>query len=120
MSAADLAEELFAGLGPIRIKRMFGGAGIYAGEQMFGLIVDDVIHIKADADLAQALAEEGSAPFVWTPTKGPKAGQTIAMSYWSLPDAALDDPEAALAWGKRALAAAHAAAKPSKRKIKRP
>jgi len=118
VSADDLAQDLFAGLGPIRIKRMFGGAGIYVGEQMFGLIVDDVIHIKADAALAQALAEEGSAPVVWTPTKGPKAGQAIAMSYWSLPDAALDDPDAALAWGRRALAVAHA--KPSKRKVKRP
>jgi hypothetical protein len=29
---------------------MFGGAGTYADGVMFGLIVDDVIYLKADAD----------------------------------------------------------------------
>lgn len=93
---------------------MFGGAGIYVGEVMFGLIADDVIHIKADDALAAALKAEGSGPFVWTPAKGPKAGQAIAMSYWRLPEAALDEPELAAEWGRRALAVAHAAAKPKK------
>ncbi len=30
--------ELFAGLGPVTVKRMFGGAGIYADGVMVGLI----------------------------------------------------------------------------------
>lgn len=123
MSAADLALDLFAPLGPIRIRRMFGGAGIYAGDVMFGLIADDVIHIKADAALAAALEAEGSGPFVWVPPSGPKAGQPIAMSYWRLPDGALDEPDAACAWGRRALDVARAAARPKKPKkpgLKRP
>lgn len=120
MSAADLSRDLFAGLGVIRIKRMFGGAGIYAGDVMFGLIADDVIHIKVDAELARALAAEGSGPFVWAPPSGPRAGQEIAMSYWRLPDAALDDPDLACDWGRRALDIARAGAKTKKVKPKRP
>lgn len=120
MSAEDLARDLFAGLGEIRVRRMFGGAGVYCGEVMFGLIADDVIHIKADAALADALAAEGSGPFVWVPPSGPKAGQEIAMSYWRLPDAALDDVDTALDWGRRALSVARAGAKPKRPKIKRP
>lgn len=123
MSAAELAQDLFAPLGPIRIKRMFGGAGIYAGEVMFGLIADDVIHVKADAALAADLEAVGSGPFVWAPTSGPKAGQRIAMSYWRLPDSALDEPDQACAWGRRALDIARAAAKlkpPKKAALKRP
>ncbi len=118
MSAAELAQDLFAGLGSIRIKRMFGGAGVYAGEVMFALIADDTIHIKADASLARALEAEGSGPFVWVPPRGPKAGQAIAMSYWRLPDAALDDPELACEWGRRALDIARAGAKPKRPKFK--
>ena len=45
--------ELFAGLGPVRIRRMFGGAGVYAGEVMFALIDDETRHyfgLRAQAD----------------------------------------------------------------------
>jgi DNA transformation protein len=123
MSAADLVQELFAPLGPIRVKRMFGGAGIYAGEVMFGLIADDFIHVKADAALAADLEAEGSGPFVFTLPRGPKAGKRIAMSYWRLPDSALDDADQACVWGRRALDVARAAAQPKKPKkaaLKRP
>jgi len=40
------------------------------------------------------------------------------MGYWRLPDSALDDPDEALRWGRKALAVAHAAAK-AKPKAKR-
>jgi DNA transformation protein len=40
------------------------------------------------------------------------------MGYWRLPDAALDDPDLAAQWGRKALAVAKAKAKP-KRKTKR-
>ena len=54
---------------------------------------------------------------------GPKAGQRVAMSYWRLPDSALDEPDQACIWGRRALDVARAAAKPKKPKkaaLKRP
>jgi DNA transformation protein len=98
--------ELFAGLGPIRIRKMFGGAGVYAGAHMFALLADDVIYLKADDALQAKLAVEGSAPFVWEPTSGPKAGQKIEMGYWRLPETALDDAEEAALWGRAALALA--------------
>ena len=34
-------EDLFANLGRIRIRKMFGGAGVYSGEDMFALIDKD-------------------------------------------------------------------------------
>jgi DNA transformation protein len=109
--------ELFAGLGAVTIKRMFGGAGVYAEGLMFGLIADDVIYLKADDALKGELGAAGSGPFVWMPRKGPRAGEIVEMSYWRLPDSALDDPDIALAWARKALAVAHAkaAAKPTKR-----
>lgn len=107
----DFVRELFAGLGPVQVKRMFGGAGGYADGVMFLLIADDAIYLKADDALRAELKAEGCGPFVWIPEKGPRAGEHVAMGYWRLPDAALDDPELAAEWGRKALAVAKAKAK---------
>ncbi|MFZ2031796.1 MAG: TfoX/Sxy family protein [Vitreimonas sp.] len=110
-------KELFAGMGPVQIKRMFGGAGVYADGLMFGLLDSDTIHIKANDDAMKAdLITEGSGAFVWIPQNGPRKGEQIDLGYWRLPDAALDDPDEAVKWGRRALALAKAkaAAKPKR------
>ncbi len=112
----EFVRELFAGMGPIQVKRMFGGAGVYADGLMFALIADDTIYLRTDEALKAALHEEGSGPFIWTPQKGPRAGEQIDMGYWRLPDAALDEPDVAAEWGRKALAIAktRAAAKPKR------
>ncbi len=119
----DFVKELFADVGPVTIKRMFGGAGGYADGVMFLLLDGDAIHLKADDALKAELRKAGSKPWVWQPKNGPRAGEKIEMSgYWRLPDSALDDPEEAAAWGVKALAVAKAAAKAkpkSKAKAKR-
>lgn len=104
-------EELFAGLGPVRIKRMFGGAGVYAGEVMFGLIDDDTIYLKTDPALRAELAAEGSVSWVFRGRRGVEE----ETSYWRLPDPALDDPDEAAAWARKALAVASAKAATKRR-----
>ena len=91
-SAAVLAfaRELFAGMGGVEARRMFGGAGLFAQGVMFGLIDDGVIYLKTDESLKSDLAGAGSHSWI----------------YWSLPDSASDDPDEACAWGVRALAVA--------------
>jgi DNA transformation protein len=109
-------KELFAGMGPVQIKRLFGGAGIYADGVMFGLLGSDTIHIKANDDaMKAALRAEGSGPFVWTPQNGPRKGEKIDLGYWRLPEAALDDPDEAVKWGRRALALAKSKAAAKKK-----
>jgi DNA transformation protein len=102
----SFVEELFAGLGPVRTRRMFGCAGIYAGEVMFGLIDEDTIYLKADEALRAELAAEGSAAWVYSRAKG----SWEDSSYWRLPEAALDDPDEAAGWARKALAVAEAKA----------
>ena len=110
--------ELLAGMGPLTIKRFFGGGGVYADGVMFAMIADDTLHLKVDDALKRDLEAQGSGPFLWTPATGPKAGQTLALGYWRLPEATLDDPDEAVRWARRALdvARAKAAAKPKTRK----
>ena len=93
-------EDLFANLGRIRIRKMFGGAGVYSGEDMFALIDKDRVYVKSDDSLKEHLESEGGEPFEWT---NPSTGKTIRMSYVSLPVNALDDRDEASAWGRKAL-----------------
>jgi DNA transformation protein len=107
----EFVKELFAGLGPVQIKRMFGGAGGYGDGVMFLLLADDAIYLKVDDALKAELRAQGCGPFVWEPQNGPRAGEKVEMGYWRLPDSALDDPDEAAAWGRKALAVAKAKAK---------
>lgn len=93
-------EDLFASLGRIRIRKMFGGAGVYSGEDMFALIDQDQIYVKSDDALKADLEEEGGHAFEWT---NPSTGKTITMSYVSLPVNALDDRDEASIWARKAL-----------------
>ncbi len=111
--------DLFAGVGDVSVKRMFGGAGVYADGVMFALVDGgDGIFLKVDEALKTELRDLGCRPFVWTPSEGPRAGVPVEMSYWELPSSALDDPDEAAAWGRKALAVAVAAKAAKKPKAK--
>lgn len=117
MDADDL-RDLFADFGPISVRRMFGGSGLYADGLMFGLEADGVIFLKADAAFAADLAARGSAPFSYDarrPGAEPGVGtvRRVIRSFWRLPEDALDESEELAALSRRALAAARAAALPA-------
>lgn len=98
--------DLFADVGPIQIRRMFGGAGVYLGDAMFALIYEDgLIYLRGDEALGSVLEAEGSERWVYDGKSKP-----VAMPYWRLPESAMDDPDEALAWARRALVPAEVAA----------
>lgn len=109
----DNIQELFAIFGPVSVRRMFGGAGLYADGVMFGLVSDGRIFLKADAATVPDFEREGCAPFEY----GTKTGKRTVMSYWRLPDRLYDDPDELALWAKRSLATARrsSAAKPKTR-----
>ena len=115
----EFLAELFAPMGPVSIRRMFGGAGVFRDGLMFALLGDDTVYMKTDTKLRADLEAEGSVPFIWTK---PSTGEEIDMGYVSLPSSAMDDSDEASAWARRALAVAKAkaAAKPVPRKKKTP
>jgi DNA transformation protein len=107
--SAEFAEhlrDLFGALGPVETRRMFGGAGVYLGDAMFALVIDDTLYMKADPDLVQAYAEAGSTPFSYD-TRG---GARTIPGLMRLPDSALDDADEALEWARRSLVPAEQAA----------
>jgi DNA transformation protein len=112
MDAAHIA-ELFAAFGPVVVRRLFGGLGIYADGIMFALAHDGLIYLKADRDMVAAFEREGQTPFTYSARNGKRA----VMSYWRAPDRLYDDPEELAQWARRSLAAAQRAGRPkAKRK----
>ena len=111
MDEAGIA-DIFAAFGPVRCRRLFGGLGLYADGVMFGLAVDGRIFLKTDTAFATDLAAAGAEAFSYDR----KDGRRVSLSYWSLPEAALDDGEVAAALAHRALVIARAAAAGSPRR----
>ena len=102
-------QELLAGLGPLRVKKMFGAAGVYAHDLFFAVIDSDTLYFKADDLTAPEFKAAGSKPAVLNTRDGP-----MELRFWSLPEEAADDPEAAERWARLALDAALRAKKPKK------
>ena len=98
----EWVREHLAALGPLEIKRMFGGAAVYANGLIFALLDDGVIWLKADEVNAPLLAQAGARQFTYPA----KDGREMAMAYWSLPESALDDPDEAADWARRSIEAA--------------
>lgn len=107
-------EELLEPLGAVRSRRMFGGLGLFRHDLMFALVADEVIYFKVDAENLNRFETAGGRPFVY-------AGKERAtrMSYWTLPDEELEEPERLLSWAQEGYAAALRAAskkKPARKK----
>lgn len=113
----DFIKDQLTGFGPVRIRNMFGGAGVYADDVMIALIADDTLYLKADETTVPAFEAEGMGPFVYER----RGREPVAMSYWELPPRLLDDPDALSKWARDAHAIARArkskaARKPARKK----
>jgi DNA transformation protein and related proteins len=99
-------EELFASLGSISIRRMFGGKGIYSDGRIIAVVLDGELFLKTDQDTAARFEAAGSRR--WTYAREDRS--PVAMPYHSLPDEALDDPDIMAEWARLAVDAAERAA----------
>ncbi len=96
----EFVKDLFAERGEITARKMMGGLSIYANGKIFSVMRQDGrLYIKAAGPLAERLDAAGSKLF----TYDKKDGKQGHMNYWTLPEAALDDPDAACEWAKASL-----------------
>ncbi len=94
-------KEQLAGLGPVAVRRMFGGAGIFYEDMMFALVADDTLYFKADAENEHHFEDLGLARFSYE-----AKGQRRELSYRRAPEDVLDDSDAMIEWARIAIAAA--------------
>lgn len=103
----ELVAELLSGLGPVGLRSMFGGAGVFYGGTMFGLIARDTLYFKVGEANREDFLAAGAEPFLY---RG-KNGREIALGYYALPEMLLEDPEELVLWARKAIAVAIEAAR---------
>ena len=115
-SYLDYIKDLFSPFGEIRVRKMFGGAGVYCDDLFFAIIGDDDLWLKVDDDNRSEFESKGREAFTFEM----KDGRVGEMSYCSAPEEIFDDHDALRHWTTLALDAANRAAKrkPKKKKKK--
>jgi DNA transformation protein len=93
----DYVIDQLVGLGPVKSKRMFGGAGLYLDGVFFGLVADDVLYFKVGDTNKSDYVAAGSGPFK------PFGNDSYEMSYYEVPGDVLEDPDLAKEWAAKAL-----------------
>ncbi|MBF9232488.1 TfoX/Sxy family protein [Microvirga alba] len=99
---SETIQDVFRAVGLVRIRKMFGGHGVYHGEVMFALESEGELYLKVDGETVDRFRHLGSRPFAYTG----RDGRTMTMSYWLMPESALDDPDEAAVLARFALEAA--------------
>ncbi len=110
----EQAKDLFHPFGDIRIKKMFGGAGVYCDDLFFAIMDDGAVYFKVDDETRKEFERRGLAPFTFEM----KDGSSATMSYYSAPEDIFDDEVELRRWTTLALDAARRAAKFKKKRAK--
>lgn len=90
--------ELFSAFGPVEVRRVFNFDGLYVEDTMFGLVADERVFLKTDADNRKAFVAEDYGPLHYRA----RDGADVEMSYYEIPARLYDDSDEAAAWARRA------------------
>src|SRR5262245_40830505 len=99
----EAISDLFSGLGPVQIRKMFGGKGIYHNGLIVAVELRGELRLKADDQLAREFAAAGCTQWTYT---GSRHGKLVSMPYWTVPDGAMDEPDEMSVWAKKSYEAA--------------
>jgi DNA transformation protein and related proteins len=97
----EFVAEQMSSFGPVTIRSMFGGAGVYRDGLMFALLDDEVIYLKVDDSNKPDFVAENLPPFTYG-----KDGKKMEMAYFRIPERCLDDTDEMAIWCRKAFDAA--------------
>jgi DNA transformation protein and related proteins len=100
-SFTSYLRDLFSELGPVVLRKMFGGQGLYHDGLIIGLVIGEELYLKTDAVTVGAFEQAGGHPFVYQ-----GKGKPVTMSYWLPPAEAMESAQAMRPWAKLAYEAA--------------
>ena len=109
----DYLHDLFSAFAPVTTRAMFGGHGVYRDGVIIAIFIDEAIYLKVDDATRAEFEAAGSEPFVYE-----AKGKRVPMSYWSVPEDALDSPQEFRPWAQRAWEAALRKPKPKPKKAR--
>lgn len=93
----DYVLEQLSGLRGVTARSMFGGAGLYHGGMIFGLIDNDQLFFKVDDTTRPMYQERGAKP--WDPAPG---HYQPSMGYFEVPADVLEDRDMLVQWAREA------------------
>lgn len=97
------------GIGELRARRMFSGAGLYCGDVFFALIHGGVLYLKVDDTTRARYTRRRLKPFQ-------PDGMAAMSSYYAVPASILEDADALREWASEAVGAATRAAAKKRRR----
>jgi DNA transformation protein len=87
---------------PVTVRRMFSGSGLYRGDLIFALVIDEMLYFKTDAVNRPRYEAAGMTPFSYM-----RAGRpAVITSYHAVPPDLLEGDGALADWADDAFAAA--------------
>lgn len=104
----DAIAEMFSAYGPIQLKRMFSGFGLYSEDVCFCLVLrGGEFYFKVDETSAPRFQAEGCKPFSYSQRR---SGKVVTVnSFWQMPERLYDDPDELADWTRQAVGVAHRA-----------
>lgn len=106
--------DLMQPVGPVHARPMFGGYGLYRDDLMFGLVSNDTLYLKADAETVADFKGLGLEAFSYR-----RRGRLCSLSYYRAPEGALESSEEMGVWVRKGYGAALRSAA-EQRKSRRP
>jgi DNA transformation protein len=96
----------------LRVRALFGGHGLYCGDNFFGILDEGRLFFKTDSRSQLDYTGRGMGPFTYQ-----AKGKVMTLAYHEVPPDMLEQPHELTIWARRAVQIAAAKAKnPSKRK----
>src|ERR1700750_3460583 len=97
---AAYCAELLSASGAVRVKRMFGGYGVYVDELFVAIVAEQALYLKVDAQTRDRFEAAGGQCFRYT-----RQGQLHATAFWTVPPDAMDSPAGMGPWTRLACEA---------------
>lgn len=91
--------ELLEPMGPVRVGRFFGGAGISSGSVQFAMIMGNSLYFVVDDSTRPKYERVGMSAFSYTTKKG----RIQVRKYFELPEDILTDPEQLRVWANESM-----------------
>ena len=94
-SFTGFVRDQLAGMESLRLRQMFGGHGLYWGEQFFGLLFDDRLYFKTNERTRKIYEARGMPVFQ------PNERQTL-KHYFEVPAEVVENQSQLFEWAREA------------------
>jgi len=94
-SFRDFVLDQLRSLGDIRCRSMFGGHGLYRGDDFFGILYEGRIYFKTDETTREKYRSRGMGPFA-------PSEKQLLKSYYEVPEEVVEDDEELASWVREA------------------